>query len=90
MLSEIRQGKKLDLAERKRSIESAGATKEKRKPVEQRTTGVSSIPEKKGLRANIVFTPAQLRNKREYPQCTLGNMSGSHSLSVINAEWDPI
>ena len=87
-------------AEKKRPIELAGAgpedaTREKRKPVEgkvfgkieQKTQGVTNTSGKKELKANIVLTPVQLRNKHGYPQCTLDNMSGSHSLSVINAEW---
>ena len=92
MKTEVTKGKSLDLAEKKRSAELAGArpekaTKEKKKPVKQRTTVVSSIPEEKNLSASSVLTPAQLRNKHEYPQCTLENMKGNHRLSVINAEW---
>ena len=86
------KGKSLDLAEKKRAAELAGArpekaTKEKKKPVKRKITVVSSIPEEKEPSACIVLIPAQLRNKHEYPQCTLENMTGNHSLSVINAEW---
>ena len=100
MRSEMQKGKKLALVEKKPAGQPAGArpedaAREKRKPVEgkifgrveQKTQGVTNTSGKKELKANIVLTPVQLRNKHGYPQCTLDNMNGSHSLSVINAEW---
>ena len=100
MFSEAKRGKAMERAERKRPIEMAsagpeGVTKEKRKlvegrvvaKVEQKAQGVTNVSGIKHKEANIACTPVQLRNKHGYPKCALGNMSGSHSLSVINAEW---
>ena len=95
MFSEAKRGKAMERAERKRPIEMTsagpeGVTKGKRESVEvvakveQKAQNVSVIKHKE---ANIADTPVQLRNKHGYPKCALGNMSGSHSLSVINAEW---
>ena len=100
MCSETKHGKKVERAEKKRSIEMAsagpeGVTKEKRElvegrvvvKVEQKAQGVTNASGIKHNEANIAYTPVQLRNKHGYPKCTLDNMTGSHSLSVINAEW---
>ena len=77
---------------KKKSAELAGTKpektiKEKTESVKRKATVISSIPEEKELSVNIVLTPVQLRNKHGYPQCTLENMKGSHSLSVINVKW---
>ena len=91
MKKEAARGKGLDRAEKKKSAELAGAKPEKtikgkKESVKRKATVVSSIPEEKELSVNVVLTLVQLRNKHGYPQCTLENMKGSHSLSVINAE----
>ena len=100
MCSEIKHGKKVERVEKKRSIEMAsagpeGVTKENRElaegrvvvKVEQKAHDVTNASGIKHNEANTAYTPVQLRNKHGYPKCTLDNMTGSHSLSVINAEW---